>query len=198
MLRVGLTGGIGSGKSTVSDKFNSLFNIPVIDADEINHALLLPDSPAYQEIIDAFGNDVILSSGEINRKYLREKIFSNSNAKKKLETILHPKIRAEISNLLSCLNSEYCLIVIPLLIESQLQSMVDRILVVDTDSEHQILRVSQRDQYDHDHVKKIIQTQANPEERLMHADDIISNKGDIADLDKQIEKLHKKYLSLSQ
>ena len=198
MLRIGLTGGIGSGKSTVSEKFNSLYNIPIIDADEINHALLLPDSPAYQEIIDTFGNNVILESGEINRNYLRENIFSDSKAKNKLENILHPKIRKEISRRLSNLECDYCLIVIPLLIESRLQSLVDRILVIDASNENQIQRASKRDQYDQSHVKQIIQAQANPEERLKHADDILSNNGDIIELDKQIEALHKKYLSLSQ
>ncbi|MEM8845019.1 MAG: dephospho-CoA kinase [Pseudomonadota bacterium] len=198
MLRIGLTGGIGSGKSTVSNKFKSYYNVPVIDADEINHSLLISGSPAFNEIIDLFGSDALLASGEIDRKYLRDKIFSDTDLKKKLENILHPKIRAEISHLASSLTTDYCLIVIPLLIESQLQSIVDRILVIDASSDTQIQRVTHRDHCNEAHVKIIISSQADAEERLKFADDIVNNNGNFTELDEQIEKLHKKYLTLSQ
>jgi dephospho-CoA kinase len=198
MLRVGLTGGIGSGKSTVSNKFNSLFGVPVIDADVINRSLLKPGSIAHTEIKQAFGDEIITGSGEINRKLLREKIFSSEELRKKLENILHPKIRREISSAVSSLETDYCLIVIPLLIESQLQSLVDRILVVDSSQDRQIERVSKRDNCSKHHIRKIISAQTTAEQRLKHADDIIINDGDPGDLDSQIEKLHNKYLLLSK
>ena len=198
MLCVGLTGGIGSGKSTVSNKFNSLFGVPVIDADVINSRLLKPGSAAYKEIRQAFDDKIITSSGEINRKLLRERVFSSKNLRKQLENILHPRIQMEISSAVSSLDSDYCLIVIPLLIESQLQSLVDRILVIDTSYDRQIERVSKRDNCSEDHVRKIISAQATSEQRLKYADDIITNDRDPADLDSQIEKLHNKYLLLSK
>ena len=198
MLRVGLTGGIGSGKSTVSNKFNSLFGVPVIDADVINRSLLKPGSIAHTEIKQTFGEEIITGSGEINRKLLREKIFSSEELRKKLENILHPKIRREISSAVSSLETDYCLIVIPLLIESQLQSLVDRILVVDSSQDRQIERVSKRDNCSKDHIRKIISAQTTSEQRLKYADDIITNNGDPGDLDSQIEKLYNKYLLLSK
>ena len=198
MFRVGLTGGIGSGKSTVSNKFNTLFGVPVIDADVINSRLLEPDTITYNEIKQTFGEEILTRTGEIDRKRLREEIFSSKDLRKTLENILHPRIRVEISNAISSLNSDYCLIVIPLLIESQLQSLIDRILVVDTRHNIQIERVSKRDSCNEDHVRKIISAQATPEQRLEYADDIITNNGDPGDLDSQIEELHNKYLMLSK
>ena len=198
MLRVGLTGGIGSGKSTVSNKFNTLFGVPVIDADVINSSLLKPGTVAYKEIRQSFSDEIVTASGEINRKLLRKKIFSSEVLRKKLENILHPKIQIEISSAVSSLDSDYCLIVIPLLIESQLQSLVDRVLVIDTSHHCQIERVTKRDNCSEDHVRKIISSQATSEQRLEHADDIITNDSYPDDLDSQIEKLHNKYLLLSK
>lgn len=197
MLRIGLTGGIGSGKTTVSDKFHQLYNIPVIDADKISHTIMQPNGLAYKEVIDFFGQEVLLPSKEINRKFLREKIFLDASLKKNLEAIIHPKVRLEINNQVKQLDSKYCLIVIPLLIESGLQSLADRILIVDALEENQINRVSQRDNCSNKEVGNIISNQIDAESRRKHADDIILNNSSIEDLDQQIHQLHKKYLALT-
>ena len=196
MLRIGLTGGIGAGKTTVSDKFHKFHNIPVIDADQISHSLMQPGSAAYHEIIAFFGPAVLLASKQINRKYLREKIFLRPESKKTLEDIMHPKVRAEISNKINQLNSHYCLVVIPLLIESGMQSLVDRILLVETSRNNQIRRVSQRDHCAPADVENILNNQADAQTRRQAADEIIDNNTGIEDLDRQIYQLHKKYLAL--
>ena len=197
MLRIGLTGGVGSGKTTVSDKFHTLFNTPVIDADIINRQLLQKDSLAYSQIIDTFGTTVISSSGDIDRKYLRERIFSEPSARTQLEAILHPKIRSEISKQISELNSPYALVVIPLLFELKMQDQFDRILVVDADFGTQIERVRLRDQCTAQDVTRIIDSQIDSQSRNQLADDIIVNNADLNRLDQQIKALHKKYIALN-
>lgn len=197
MLRVGFTGGIGSGKSTISDIFQSSYNIPIIDADEISRMLLTPNQKAYKEVLGLFGEDVILDNGEINRKWLREKIFVQANLREQLEQIIHPKVRNEISQQVNQVKANYCLIVIPLLVESNMQTVVDRILVVDTSKENQIQRVISRDNVEPEQVHNIIASQIDPSKRLELADDIITNNGNIQDLHSQVESLHQKYLDLS-
>ena len=196
MLRIGLTGGIGVGKTTVSDKFQQFYDIPIIDADQISRQLVQSGNEAYQEIIDVFGDKAIVSSGELDRKYLREVVFSDATKRVELENIIHPKVRAEINRLVNPLRSPYCIIVVPLLIESNMQSIVDRILVVDALKQYQIERVQLRDQCSPEHVEEILVAQMNPQERLQFANDIITNNGDLADLDRQIHDLHQKYLAL--
>jgi len=197
MLRIGLTGGIGSGKTTISNQFHSTYNIPIIDADEISRALLLPSGKAYDETIKLFGPECVLESRNIDRKFLREKIFANDNLRVLLEEIIHPKVRAEITTQVKLLNSQYCLIEIPLLIESNMQSLVDRILVVDTSKKNQLDRVSSRDQCDKNQVENIIHAQIDSAERLKFADDVITNNGTSEDLFQQIERLHQIYLDLT-
>ncbi len=197
MLRIGLTGGIGSGKSTISDIFHSVYNIPIIDADEISRVLLEPTHHAFQEVVELFGEDVLLESGEINRKWLREKIFNHSELREQLEHIIHPKIRDEILQQVTNADASYVLIVIPLLVESNMQTVVDRILVVDTSSDNQMQRVMSRDDCNAEHVQNIIASQIDPNKRLEIADDIITNNGNIQDLHTQVEHLHQKYLDLS-
>ena len=197
MLRIGLTGGIGAGKTTVSDKFHGFYHIPVVDADEISHSLMQPGAAAYHQIVDFFGPAAVLASKRINRKYLREKIFLRPELKKPLEEIMHPKVRIEIDNQIKRLNAHYCLIVIPLLIESGMQSLVDRILLVEASKNNQITRVSQRDHCTRAHVEDILGNQANAQTRRQAADEVINNDTGIEDLDRQIYQLHKKYLALS-
>ncbi len=197
MLRIGLTGGIGSGKTTVSKRFQTLFKVPVIDADEINRDLLTSHGSAYAEIVEAFGNSILTSTGDIDRRVLRQQIFSDQQSRLKLEAILHPKIGTEISRQINVLTSPYVLIVVPLLIELNMQSQFDRILVITAETEKQISRVSKRDNCMQQDVKKILASQIDPEQRIQYADDIIENNGDITGLDQQIENLHEKYMALS-
>ena len=198
MLRIGLTGGIGSGKTTVSEYFESLYNIPIIDADEISRELVLPHGEAYNEVIDLFGDESVLESGEIDRKFIREKIFISPELRTSLEEVIHPKVKASIINKTNTMSDRYCLIVIPLLIESSMQSLIDRTLVIQTSQSLQLSRVAERDQCTEAHVKTIIDTQLSDQERIKYADDIIVNDGTHEDLIHQISQLHQKYLALSQ
>lgn len=197
MLRIGLTGGIGTGKTVVSDKFKLFYNIPIIDADIVTRSLMQVGTEAYNEIVKAFGTAALTNKNEIDRKFLRQVVFSNQEKRIQLEDIIHPKVRNEIIEWVATLSGPYCLIVIPLLLESNMQSIVDKILVVDTHRQHQLERVAQRDQCSADHVQKIINSQIDADERLRHADDIIANNGNLSDLDEQIHQLHEKYLALS-
>ena len=198
MLRIGLTGGIGSGKSVISDRFKSLYDTPIIDADEISHELILPQGEAYNEVIKLFGNDCVLDSGQIDRKYIREKIFSSPELRTTLEQIIHPKVKENIYQQTNLLSSSYCIIVVPLLIEANMQSIVDRILVIQTDKSLQISRVSHRDQCSTAHVETIVNNQSSTEDKLKFADDVIINNGTLENLNPQIEQLHQKYLALSR
>ena len=197
MLRIGLTGGIGSGKTTVSKKFQTLFNMPVIDADEINRDLLTRERSAYTEIVAAFGHAILTHNGDIDRRLLRQQIFSDSQSRHTLEAILHPRIRAEISRQMSTLTSPYVLVVVPLLVELNMQDQFDRILVISTDVRHQVTRVSERDACSQQDVSKVIASQIKPAQRIQHADDVIENNGDLTRLDQQIQDLHEKYMVLS-
>ena len=197
MLRVGLTGGIGSGKTTISRQFKALYNTSVIDADDISHELISPTGSAYQEVIELFGMQVVLKSGEIDRKYIRDKVFNSSELRLALENIIHPKVKSHITKKVQTIPDTYCLIVIPLLFESGMQDIVDRILVVDTKKNLQLSRVTERDKCSGADVEKIIAKQIPAEERLNHADDIIINNGSLEDLVPQIKQLHQKYIALA-
>lgn len=198
MLLIGLTGGIGSGKTTISQEFQSRYDCPVIDADDINRQLLDSDVQVRQQIVDYFGEQALSSAGQIDRQYLRQSIFSDDQARTQLEAILHPRVMQTIEQQTQALQAPYALVVIPLLFELNLQKQFDRILVVDCDESCQIYRVSRRDGCDNDAVTRIIQQQSRPETRLSEADDIINNSGDIDELDEQICLLHKKYMELSR
>lgn len=201
MLIIGLTGGIGSGKSTVAQRFAEL-GIPVIDADIISRELVSPGQPALEEIAQQFGADILLPSGELDRAQLRQLVFSQPNARKKLEAILHPRVRAEVHRRVAALQDSnpppaYCILCVPLLIESGWQDLVQRILVVDTDRERQIQRTQQRDQLSRQQINAIIDSQADRDTRLAAADDIITNTGDLQALQAQIESLYQRYLQLA-
>lgn len=195
-LKVGLTGGIGSGKTTVTDLFAKL-SVPIIDADCISRELQKKGQPAYDKILELFGKDVIDKTGELRRDYLRSLVFNDIVLKKQLESVIHPEVRKRIREWLSAVNHPYCIICIPLLIESELQQTVDRILVVDAPEQMQISRACTRDAVSPEDIMKIIHSQAKREERLVQADDIIINDSSIDHLKSQVEKLNEKYLRLT-
>lgn len=195
MLRIGLTGGIGSGKSTVAGLFAAR-GVPVIDADAIAHQLTRPGEPAVGEIAAALGNDLV-RSGTLDRRRLAERVFHDPAYRQRLESILHPRIRAAMLREIDQCQAPYCLLVIPLLIEAGQQDLVDRILVVDIDEPLQIERTGQRDARPESEIRAILAAQASRKQRLEEADDVIANSGDLATLEAQVEALHRKYLALA-
>ncbi|HCU05470.1 MAG: dephospho-CoA kinase [Gammaproteobacteria bacterium GWE2_42_36] len=192
---VALTGGIGSGKTTIASLF-SHFNIDIIDADQITRELVEPHTPYFNEIVKRFGKEVLNTEGRLNRKWLRAKIFSDNNAKLFLEHLLHPATYDILRTRAKMALSPYCLLMIPLLIETlpDPRSIADRILVVTCPKSDQIDRLKMRDQLDAIQIAMIMQTQASDEERLKFADDVIENNESISQLDPVILKLHQKYL----
>ncbi len=194
-LRIGLTGGIASGKSTVADLFAEN-DVPIIDTDVIAHQLVRPGEPALDEIRSAFGVEVFNAQDELDRGALREIIFSDSSRREELESILHPRIRDEAIAQSEAADGTYQVIVVPLLVGSPLQQFIDRVLVVDCDENTQVSRLLARDAENEDQARRIIAAQASRDERLSLADDIIFNNDDIASTRRQVEDLHRKYLSL--
>jgi dephospho-CoA kinase len=195
-LRIALTGGIGTGKSTVASTFQAL-GVPIIDSDIISRAIVKPGSASLEAITKEFGNDVLCSDGRLNRSKLRDIVFDNLESKKKLEEILHPVIYREIEDQINSVKYPYCLIVIPLLIETDSKDKFDRILVVDIPEDIQIKRTAERDKTTSMLIENIIKNQASREQRLKYADDVIDNNQEINDLSKTVMNLHKKYLKLS-
>jgi len=196
MLKVGLTGGIGCGKTTVAGIFEQL-NIPVIDADEIAHQLVAIGQPALAQIRQAFGPDCLNPDGSLHRKKLRELIFSDRQQKQKLEAILHPLVYQSIQSELEQLNTPYCIIAIPLLFETHMTGLADRILVVDCAVETQIERVLKRDNMTMERILSIIDSQVSRAYRKTHAHDLIDNSKTDDKLAEEVKKLHNLYLSLS-
>ncbi len=196
-LRIGLTGGIGSGKSTVARLFASK-DIPVIDADVITRKLVEPGQAALNEISMALGNEFILEDGCLDRTRLRETIFADEIIRKQLETILHPRVAEVIKKEVASLDSLYCIIVIPLLFEAAQEHLVDRILVVDAPEELQINRVMARDHMDAEKVSQIMASQLDRRSRLTRADDVIVNDKDESTLEDQVSSLHDYYLQIAR
>lgn len=200
MLKIGLTGGIGSGKTAVSDLFEKL-GIPVIDTDLIARELVNNNPEMLSKLIETFGHDIIDEQGRLDRKNLGKIVFNNHQQREKLEKLLHPIIRKEVSNRLEKLTAQavspYVIIVVPLLLETGFGALVDRVLVVLADSDNRIERIQERDGRSLDEIHSIINSQASDEIRQDAADDIIENNSNINNLDKQVKKLHKLYLALS-
>ena len=195
VLRIGLTGGIGSGKSTACEIFSEL-KVPVIDADVIAVKAVKPGMPALQSIIDEFGVKIITKDGYLNRKKLRDRIFKNESDRRKLESVLHPVIYKEIERQTKSINSAYCIISIPLLLETGTSDIIDRILVIDIPKELQLSRASARDNASLKNIETIIHSQISRDDRLAAADDIINNEGDIENLRRQIYDLYEFYKSI--
>lgn len=197
MLRVGLTGGIGSGKSTAAAIFAG-HGVPIIDADEIARRLAAPSEPAFREIVQAFGEDVVMADGKLDRERLRRIVFEDAARRHRLEAILHPRVHDEIERQTRCLNAPYCIIVIPLLIEANQHDLVDRIVVIDVDEDLQRQRVAARGQLPEEQIRQIIAAQLSRSERLRHADDVILNNAALADLRASVDRLHERYLAIAQ
>ncbi len=194
---VGLTGGIGSGKSEVSRRFQAL-GITVIDSDEVARQVVEPGCPALQTIAAHFGKSILNIDGTLNRAQLRQIIFANAQEKIWLEKFLHPIIREETVHQLRSAKSIYVILASPLLLETTQHQIVDRVLVIDADEELQLARASERDQNNREQIAKIMATQMSRTDRRAKADDFIYNHGDLAELDEQVKKLHAHYLKLSQ
>jgi len=196
MLTIGLTGGIGSGKTLVSDYFAEL-GAPVIDTDIIARELVAPGQPALSEIAAVFGKDILNPQAELDRRALRQLVFEQPDRRRQLEDILHPRIRAEVKKRLNMINAPWSIIVIPLLLESKQQDLVQRILLVDAPADLQLSRTVVRDNVDANEVAKIIASQATRQSRLAAADDVIVNDGSLEQLRQQVEEMYQFYNQLA-
>ncbi len=199
MLKIGLTGGIGSGKTTVADCFASL-GAPVIDADKISHELTAPGQPVLRDIVSTFGQNILKDDGQLDRAWLRTVVFNDAAQRKRLEGILHPRIRAEMRRRIADIEAStapYCILSIPLLLETGQTDMVDRILVVDTPEDLQYQRVRARSGLPDAEIAAIIHAQASREQRLAAADDIIVNDRGLEELRQHVLELHQHYLKPS-
>jgi dephospho-CoA kinase len=196
VLRVGLTGGIASGKTTVAELFAAR-GVPVIDTDEISREVVAPGEPALKRIVLEFGSEILAHDGSLDRRRLRELVFSDPVQRQRLEAILHPIIREQLRRLSLQAGGPYQVHVIPLLIEGGLEDEVDRVLVVDAPLERQIERLLERDAESEKQARAMISAQAGRKSRLAHADDLITNEGTLADLEAQVERLHRRYLRLT-
>ncbi|MEC6832743.1 dephospho-CoA kinase [Photobacterium toruni] len=194
---IGLTGGIGSGKTTVANLFGA-YGIDLIDADIIAREVVAIGSAGLAAITEKFGNGILLTDGNIDRHQLRATIFSDPHLKNWLNQLLHPLIREKMLADIKRATSPYCLLIVPLMIENNLQSMTDRLLVVDVDQQTQIMRTQQRDNVSLEQIKNIVAAQASRQQRLDAADDIICNDGDNQALLTQVAQLHQYYLALAQ
>ena len=197
-LIIGLTGGIGSGKSAAAARFEQAHGIHVVDADIKSRVVVEPGRPALQMIVDRFGDAVLQEDGSLNRAALRERVFQVPDERRWLEQLLHPLIREEIVTDLASARSPYALLVSPLLVESGQYQMTRRVLVVDVPEALQIARTTARDNVPEEQVRAILKAQAQREERLRHAHDVIANDRDLAALHAQVDALHQQYLALAR
>ncbi|WP_297821044.1 dephospho-CoA kinase [uncultured Paraglaciecola sp.] len=199
---VGISGGIGSGKTTVTDLF-AKYGIEVIDADVIAREVVEPGSPALKAIVHKFGQFVLnesggSSSGTLDRAKLRNLVFNNIETKNWLNQLLHPAIRQQMLLQTKQAKSAYCLLSVPLLVESKLYEQVDRVVIVDVDEQTQLQRTLLRDKTNEQQILAIMRAQATRQQRLAVADDIIDNNGQVNDLATQVAQLHKRYLQMAK
>jgi dephospho-CoA kinase len=195
-LRIALTGGIACGKSIVAQLFAE-YGVPIIDTDVIARDLVQPGQPALDEIRSAFGDEVFDSGGRLDRKSMRQLVFSDASRRKILESILHPKIREETVARSEAADGPYQIIVVPLLVGSPLQQYMDRILVVDCDESTQLARLLERDAENEQQARRIVAAQASRSDRLAIADEVISNDGNLDATRTQVDALHSRYLTMA-
>ena len=196
MFVVGLTGGIGSGKTAVSDRFAAL-GIAIVDADVASRVVVEPGRPALVDIAEHFGAEVIDAGGALDRAALRTRVFSDPNERRWLEQLLHPRIADEIRSGIAGATSPYTMLVSPLLLEAGQAAYANRILVVDVPVDVQIARTMARDDNDEAQVRRIIAAQSPREDRLARADDVIENDEGLDALDSAVAELHARYLTLA-
>lgn len=194
MLRIGLTGGIASGKSTVARLF-ARHGIPVVDTDEIARELVGPGSAALAEIAARFGSDLLLPDGTLDRARLRSRVLADTERRRALEAILHPRIREEAERRLNAVSAPYAVIVVPLLVETDFSQRVDRVLVIDATEEQQVGRAVARGGISEEEARALMRVQATREERLAAAHDVIDNTGEPSSLEEAVERLHRMYLA---
>ncbi|AIW19901.1 dephospho-CoA kinase [Vibrio coralliilyticus] len=193
---VGLTGGIASGKTTVANLFQSQFGIEIVDADVVAREVVEPGSEGLKAIEERWGSGILLHDGTLNRAKLREVIFANEEEKAWINGLLHPMIREKMQADIAKVTSPYGLLVIPLMVENNLQSLADRVLVVDVDKQTQMRRTVERDGVPLEQVESILAAQASRTQRLAIADDVIKNNATNQELLPQITELHQKYLEI--
>lgn len=194
-LVIGLTGGIGCGKSTVAELFQN-YGASIIDCDQIALKLVAPETPTLEKIVEHFGTGILNPDRSLNRRKLRDIVFKDHSERQWLEDLLHPLIFVEIQKELAESQSAYAMIVIPLLVETEQYELINRVLVVDSPEELQIQRTMLRDNCSERQVRRIINTQSSRQQRLSKADDVIVNDGNVGSLKRQVEKLHQYYLTL--
>ncbi|MNJ40844.1 Dephospho-CoA kinase [compost metagenome] len=197
MYVVAITGGIGSGKTTVANQFAAL-GIEVVDADLIAREVVEPGTPALAAIASHFGPGILDEQGRLDRRALRERIFSDPAAKSWLNALLHPIIRSEMLRQCAAASSPYCLLVVPLLVENRLTELADRVLVIDVDEATQIERTCRRDGVSREQAQAILASQASRSERLAMADDVLDNQsGTTETIRERILALHETYLAFA-
>jgi dephospho-CoA kinase len=195
-LRIGLTGGIASGKSTVADMFAAL-DVPIIDTDIIAREVVAVGEPALDDIRHEFGDAVFAEDGTLDRPALRRIIFADDDARRRLEAITHPRIQAAAYEQAKDAGGRYQLVVVPLLADSSIREFVDRVLVVDCDEKTQIRRLMARDAESEGQARRILAAQTSREDRLKIADDVVRNDGDLTATLEQVQTLHHQYLALT-
>jgi dephospho-CoA kinase len=199
-LRIGLTGGIASGKSTVEQRFVEL-GIAVINADDASRAVVAPGQPGLAAVAGRFGNQVLTAAGELDRRALRTIVFTDQHKRRELESILHPLIRADMERRAAQAKGPYLVLSIPLLIEGRSRdrgaARVDRILVIDVDESAQLQRLMSRDSIGLDEARAMIAAQASRADRLRAADDVLENSGGVPELRQAVDRLHAEYLRIA-
>lgn len=196
MLRVGLTGGIASGKSTIAAMFEEL-GATLVDTDQIAREVVAPGEPVLDSIRDAFGDSVFEADGSLDRAAMRRVVFRDETKRKRLEALLHPLIRARTLEAMQLATGPYVIAAVPLLVETGFAELVDRVLVVHSTPEQQIARVMHRDGIDRDEAAAILDAQIDEESRLRAADDVIDNTGSLAASRRHVQRLHEQYVQMA-
>jgi len=195
---VGLTGGIGSGKTVVSDYFNTL-GVPIIDTDIIAREVVAPGLPTIEKLVESFGNNILFEDGSLNRSVLRKLAFSDSSKTELLNSITHPAIREETAKQISLTQFQYCIVVVPLLNpNSGFTQIMQRILLVTADKKIKIERIQSRSNLNSDEIERIMKSQLSDDKRLKFADDVVTNNSSIQHVHSQVDELHRLYESLSK